>query len=228
MRRYFYLLIPLFLFGCSDSSSHTEPNHSIDSGSSNEETVSPFPKVNEDLGNAVENAKLMRLFLYGDRSVSTFEGEGNEFASYFVETNWLSDHYVEMLVNNGGVELLKYYRVNENGIYLIEQLENDGQSLSIEYLETLEPISTYFAPPLEVGTTFEGWMIRQTDAHYTTPYASFDQVIVITKSDENTEQRNYFVTGIGQIASEFESTDEHGNVEIISSKLKSIEIEKDT
>ena len=134
----------------------------------------------------------------------------------------------EMLVNNGGVELLKYYRVNENGIYLIEQLESDGQSLSIDFLETLEPISTYIASPLKVGTTFEGWTIEQTDAYYTTPYGSFDEVIVIAKQEENTKQSHYFVSGIGQIASEFEMTDEQGHVEVISSRLKSIEKQKKT
>ena len=224
MRRFFHLLIPLFLFGCSsDSSIHTEPNLPTDSGSSSEDTVFTLPEVTENPGNAFENTKQMRRFLYEDQSVSTFEGEGNEFAGFYVETKWLSDYYVEMLVNNGGTGLLKYYRVSEDGIYLIEQLENEVQSLSIEFLETLEPISTYLASPLEVGTTFEGWTIAQTDAQYTTPYATFDQVIVMTKSDENSEQRNYFVAGIGQIASEFEMIDEQGNAEVISSRLMSIE-----
>jgi hypothetical protein len=222
MGKYLYLLIPLFLLGCSNTSSLTETPPTTNNGSSVEEGYTT-PEIAAEYGNAIENATKMQSFLYEDQSIITFEGEGNEYASYRVETHWLTDEYVEMVVINGGVDLLKYYRVKEEGIYLIEQLEDEGQSLTIEHLETLKPMTTYLASPLNVGTSFEGWTIEQTEAHYTTPYDSFNQVIVITKQEDNSKQRNYFVSGIGQIAAEFEITDEQGNIEVISSKIKSIE-----
>ena len=87
MGRYFYLLIPLFLFGCSDSSNHTDSNPPTDSNTSSEEAIITLPETIEDHGNAFEHVKQMQRFLYEDQSVSIFEGEGNEFADYRVETN---------------------------------------------------------------------------------------------------------------------------------------------
>lgn len=76
--------------------------------------------------------------------------------------------------------------------------------------------------PIAVGTTFKGWTIEAVREHYTTPYETFDKVIVLTKKVDNIVEYQYFVAGIGAIAYEFEITEENRETSIITSKLASI------
>lgn len=216
MKKMYFVFIPLLLLGCSNLGSSTNDN---------DPDLQPTPEekpVANEVDEAIENATEMQKFIYEDQSTVTFIGEGNEYASYTVDTTWLSTDYVRMIVNNGGVELSKYYRINEDGIFLIKQKEYEETVPTVEQLESLPIISTLLTSELEVGATFEGWTIQELDASYVTPYETFNEVIIISKEEEETTLRNYFVAGIGQIASEFEIKLEDGKTEMVTSKLSSI------
>lgn len=117
----------------------------------------------------------------------------------------------------------RYYRIADDGITLINQVENEMTPLTAQQLMNLPVISTLLATPLEVGKTFDGWTIVNTNAHYETPYKTFDPVIVVMKKEDTQTTRAFFVSGIGLVASEIEFLNEDGTTDIISSKLESIE-----
>ena len=217
------LLFPLFLLlaSCTQTGTMSMDNERAKNGT---EQVEAFvtSEVEQDYGKAFENASNLQLFLFEDLSTVTFEGEGNEFASYSIKTNWLSESYVRYEQDNGGVILAKYYRVLADGIYLIAQEADETTQKTIEQLEQLPNLSTILISPVQVGTTFDGWTIVAVDAQYKTPYQAFEQVVVLEKQTDSITERHYYVSCIGAIAYEFETTDENGEVSIISSKLASI------
>lgn len=215
-------LLPLviLLTGCATSESVSMTNDQAETG--NEEEVFTDSNVEQDYGIAFDNASEMQLFLYEDMSTVTFKGDGNEFASYSIKTTWLNDNYVRYKQDNGGVVLAKYYRVLNEGIFLIEQIADEAKPKTVSELEQLPVISTVLLTPIAVGTTFDGWTIEAVREHYTTPYETFDKVIVLTKKVDHIIEHQYFVAGIGAIAYEYEITEENGERSIISSKLASI------
>ena len=76
--------------------------------------------------------------------------------------------------------------------------------------------------PITVGTSFDGWTITATAESYSTPYDTFEKVVVLEKQTNTIVERQYYVAGVGAIAYEFETTDANGEVSIITSKLASI------
>lgn len=217
------LLFPIFLLlgSCAQSDSLSLDNKPAESAITEQEAFTST-EVEQDYGKAFENAAKLQLFLYEDLSTVTFEGEGNEYASYTIKSDWLNDHYVRYEQDNGGVVLAKYYRVDEDGIYLVDQVADEAMVKTVAELENSSVLSTEFMVPVTVGTTFNGWTITATEASYTTPYDAFNKVIVLEKQTDTILERQYYVAGVGAVAYEFEMTDENGEVSMITSKLASI------
>lgn len=208
------LLLPFFLLLASCTQSAENPITQEEAFSSTE--------VEQQYGKAFENASKLQLFLYEDLSKVTFEGEGNEYASYTIHTTWLNDQYVRYEQDNGGIVLAKYYRVNADGIYLIDQIPDELKPKTVGELENLPVLSTELMAPITVGTSFDGWTITATEESYSTPYDTFEKVVVLEKQTNTIVERQYYVAGVGAIAYEFETTDANGEVSIITSKLASI------
>lgn len=214
------LLFPLFLLlaSCMQTESLSENNKPAESPINQQEAFTST-EVEQDYGKAFENAAELQLFLYEDSSTVSFEGEGNEYASYTIKTDWLSDHYVRYEQDNGGVVLAKYYRIDSDGIYLVDQVADEAMVKTVTELENLPVLSTELMAPITIGTTFDGWTITATEASYTTPYDAFNKVIVLEKQTDTILERQYYVAGVGPVAYEFEMTDENGEVSMITSKL---------
>ena len=105
----------------------------------------------------------------------------------------------------------------------IKEVENENTPLTSEQLKGLPSISTLLGSPLEVGQKFDNWTIEKMNMPYETPYKAFEHVMVTIKKEGNHTMRNFFVAGIGLIATEFEVLNEDGTTDVISSKLASIE-----
>ena len=209
------------LASCTQSESLSVDNKPAESPITEQDAFTS-KEVEQEYGKAFENAAQLQLFLYEDASTVTFEGVGNEYASYTIKSDWLSDHYVRYEQDNGGVVLAKYYRIDADGIYLVDQVPDEANVKTVAELEKSPVLSTEFMAPITVGTTFDGWTITATDARYTTPYDAFDKVVVLEKQTDTIVERQYYVAGVGAVAYEFETTDEYGELSMISSKLSLI------
>lgn len=100
MKRGYFLLLVLLLTGCTESSKLSIDNESSENNTSSNEAFTSS-EVAAEYRNAFENANEMQLFMYEDLSTLSFEGTGNEYASYVVKTNWLSNDFVRQIVDNG-------------------------------------------------------------------------------------------------------------------------------
>lgn len=217
MKKGSFLILVLLLTGCTQA-------NTLSTGNETTETIT-HTDVASEYSSAFENANEMQLFMHEDLSTLTFEGTGNEFASYQVKTNWLSSNLVREVTDNGGSVMTRYYRVGEHGITVIKEVENENTPLTAEQLKGLPAISTFIGTPLEVGQKFNDWIIEKMNMPYETPYKAFEHVIVTMKKEDNQTTRNFFVVGIGLVATEFEILNEDGTTDLISSKLSAIEFQ---
>ncbi|MEG0383677.1 MAG: hypothetical protein RR642_02865 [Solibacillus sp.] len=224
MKTRFFFLLVLLLTGCTQTDTLSNDNESAEPNTLTN-TAFTSTDVASEYSSAYDNAYEMQIFMHEDLSTLTFEGTGNEFASYQVKTNWLSANLVRQVVDNGGSIMTRYYRVGEHGITLIKEVENENTPLTAEQLKGLPSISTLIGSPLEVGQKFDNWTIEKMNMPYETPYKAFEHVMVTMKNENNQTMRNYFVAGIGLVATEFEILNEDGTSDVISSKLKSIEFQ---
>ncbi|MEG0386002.1 MAG: hypothetical protein RR642_14730 [Solibacillus sp.] len=222
MRKRSIFLLVLLLTGCTQTDTFSTDT---DQKKMNTDTNTAFTStdVASEYTNAFEVANQMQLFMHEDLSILSFEGSGNEYASYQVKTNWLSKHLVRQVLDNGGSIVSRYYRIGEHGITLIKEVENEQTPLTAEQLKGLPSRSTLIGSPLEVGQKFDNWIIEKMNMPYETPYKAFEHVMVTMKKEGNQTMRNFFVAGVGLVATEFEILNADGTTDIISSKLKSID-----
>ncbi|MFJ8235365.1 hypothetical protein ACIQ34_06380 [Ureibacillus sp. NPDC094379] len=146
-------------------------------------------------------------FYKPNQSTAYFLGEGNEFATLNVKTVWLSEKYVANVEDNGGVTLLRVFRILDDKIEIILEEVIEGMRNEITYpevsaLEAMQPIETYLAGPIEVGTQFGKWKIVKVDETLETPYKTFERVFVIEEKGDNFINKKYFVKGYGEIKRE--------------------------
>ena len=216
------LLIALIASGCTNKT--TSLNNSGNSG----ESTNP----NGQKGNAEESTKkpdqneqsLLDYFLPAG-SNAQFKGEGNEFAELDIDFAHPYQDYVILHENNGGTLIRHIYRIEKDQILTMEQkaVDLNEDFPSLQEIEAMEPISVYLKKPFEVGTTFDGWEIVQTDVTVETPYKTFDHAFVIEEKGDDFINRKYFVEGFGEVKREaiMETVNEDEDF-IVTSTLESV------
>ena len=95
------LSLALLLIGCSDVS--------------NTETLNNTSGVEQQ---TPEQAALASYFP-PDGSTAYFQGEGNEFASFTLQTTYIDTQHIAQVEDNGGVTFLKIYRITDMAIELV-------------------------------------------------------------------------------------------------------------
>lgn len=193
------LLLMLLLSACSEKSTDDSP---IDTGTPSEEIREEVPQTEDS---AEEKIDLKRYFMK-DGTVAKYLGDGNEYASYQARTQWHNDDTVSIYEDNGGTVVIRTYRITEDSIHLIKEQGEyyETYSPTDEELQSLPIISTILQTPIETGITFDEWTIVSIDQTLETPYKTFDEVIVLEKTDESgAVQRKYFVQDFGEIKREF-------------------------
>lgn len=195
MKKLLLLLIPiLFLCACGTNKSVTENTDKV--------SVKEAP-VKESLP-VVEKVNLATFFL-PDNSTAQFKGEGNEYAFYSLKTRYINDNYVVTYEDNGGTIVQRVYKISEDSIsVLAENGEAYEEKIpSMEELESMPVIDIYLATPLEVGTEFNGWEITSTTDTLQTDLQTFENVMVIEKTEEQGNvTRKYFAKDFGEIKRE--------------------------
>lgn len=212
MKAFYLSLCFLFLLiGCQPQENTTNQND-----------VSPTNQ------NASENNhEDLSRFFKPDKSIAKFIGDGNEFATYTEKTTWLDKEYVGTIVDNGGVTMMNIYKIGDDKIEIIykEPVDHDATFPGLEEIKSMQPIETYFAMPIQVGTTFGNWKIVDTGISIEIPYKTFEEVIVIEENGDNYVNRKYFAEGFGEIKSEYIMNTDQGEKYIVTSTLESITID---
>lgn len=167
----------------------------------------------------------LAAYFPADGSTASYQGEGNEFASYTLQTKYIDESTIAQIENNGGVTLLKVYRITNYAIELVymEAVDEMPTLPSAQKIATLPVIEIILQQPLEVGRRFNGWDIVSTKASLTTEYSTFHDVIELRKITDNITTSKYFAKGVGLVLTKDEMLTTNGESFIISSTLQKIE-----
>ena len=196
------LVLLLFLSACDEKTVFETPTKT-ENKTEDEETQEV---VKEDSKTPIEEKIELTSFFMQDGAVANYLGEGNEYASYQARTQWHNDDTVSIYEDNGGTTVIRTFRITEDSIDLIKEQGEFYEQFNPtdEELESLPTISTFLQLPLEKGTTFDEWTLVNVEQTLETPYKTFDDVIVLEKTDESGAiQRKYVVEGFGEVKREF-------------------------
>ncbi|CAM5180050.1 putative protein OS=Ureibacillus acetophenoni OX=614649 GN=SAMN05877842_103189 PE=4 SV=1 [Ureibacillus acetophenoni] len=232
MKQLLFILTLLFLVGCTNDQVNTsDTNHPP--GESSSETPNDSNDSEDESDEVTENDVDYSKFFLPDGSTAHFLGDGNEFATYTVYTKWLSDRYVSIVEDNGGLAMLKIYRVMDeydkiDKVYEepIEGLPSEVQYPSVDELNNLPLIESYLNGPIEVGTEIGKWKIVEIDTTLETPYQTFEDVFVLEEETEDFINRKYFVEGFGEVKREAIMHIEGEDDYIVTSTLEKIDSAK--
>ncbi|TQE90484.1 hypothetical protein [Ureibacillus terrenus] len=219
-------LLLMLLFGCQGQDNTNKPDNTNDETTS-EETKNGKQDEQKTTDEEQEEQVDLSQFFKPDHSVAYFLGDGNEFATYTEKTTRLNDQYVGTIVDNGGVTMMNIYKIGDDKIEIVykEPVDMNAQFPDIEEIKAMQPIETYFAAPLEVGTTFGNWKIIETGATLETPYKTFENVIVIEEVDDQYVNRKYFVEGFGEVKTESVMDTDQGEKYTVTSTLEKLTTE---
>lgn len=206
MKRLLFLIIPfLFLIACQANEEEIiEPNNDTTTSTENETT---------------NQYKTLAEFFQGDQTIANFKGEGNEYASYTLQTQHPYENYVVTYEDNGGTIVQRIYRITKDNIGLLSEMGEAYDSVipSFEELESMQVIDIYLAAPLEVGTRFNDWEIISTQETVETDFQTFENVIVIEKKEEQgNTTRKFLVKDFGEIKREFIMVSDEAEVIVTS------------
>ena len=220
MKVFFMLLIVLTLSACNP------PNNRPQITSEKPPTVDSKPdNVVDEPETPVQEINVLSSFFMPNGSIADYLGEGNEFANFQSRTHWHNDNTVSVYEDNGGTTLLRTYRINKDAVVLIHEEGEYYEEFNPtdDELNTLQPISTYLQLPLEVGTSFDDWHIRNVNQTIETPYRTFNHVILLEKTEESGNiNRRYIVKDYGEIKREYIMND-GGSENVVSSTLKTVQ-----
>lgn len=203
------------LVGCTDQSSTTpQPNDP------------PSTETEPEIEEPQEMGPDLHTYFMPNQSIARFEGMGNEYATYTLETQYLYDDYIGTLEDNGGTVVQRIYRVEENRIVKIfEEAEAyEADFPPFNELESMPELETYLSLPLEEGTTFGGWTIEQVDGTLETPFQTFTDVIMLSQEGEDQSViEKYFVEGFGEVKRVFRMPGGEGEEFEVTSTLQSVD-----
>ncbi|AOV07707.1 hypothetical protein [Sporosarcina ureilytica] len=185
----------------------------------NKEDKTDKPNQNKD-----DEVQLINYFL-PNGSKAHYKGEGNEFAEFTIEVHTIGNNYIIVDENNGGVELRKVYRIEENKIVLLAEdpIDVDKSLPDEETLNQLKVKEIYLQKPLVIGTQFDGWSIIETDATVETPLQTFDNALVLEMAGSGFTNFKYLVPGYGEVLRKSIMESDEAEDFIVTSALESIE-----
>ena len=160
-------------------------------------------------------------FPFNENTKYVYEGSGNEYASYNVLVDYITENRVQLRSNNGGSETVK---VLENKDGMLTMLLSIGECYYRENL-TQSPSSNaeiLLKEPLIKGTT---WLLADNRKRYisnvevevTTPAGKYKTLEVTTEGNED-KTLDYYAPNIGLVKTVFISKGDE-----ISSSLSKIE-----
>lgn len=187
------LFFILLAFGCSNGNDEEDINVDIDTGDKQEELFVKdyFPII--------------------DNTLYSYEGLGNEYATYSVYTDYTLDNKVQYVKDNGGTVSAEIYSV-ENGE--VRKLYSEGELYYREdYLRNPTLIEynmdeVVLKEPLVEGNSWDigdGKVASITDISkdLSTGVGDFEVIEVTKEETDGNKTINYYASGIGLVKSEY-------------------------
>lgn len=205
------LCTSILLMSCTKNNEIKTPNSTA---SNLVNTVTPSSPSLSDVDIAV-------YYPIRNNTIYSYEGVGNEYASYEVLADYTTDNAVQERVSNSGTITARVIRI-ENG--RIIKVYSQGETYYRENFLKKEDGDTeiLLMEPLEVGTTWKlsdgrTRTITNTSFDIDTPLGSYKALEVTTQSSTD-KTYDYYVKDIGLIKTIYVSNDFE-----VSSTLKAIE-----
>ncbi|AMO33627.1 hypothetical protein ACE1MS_10835 [Lysinibacillus sp. fkY74-1] len=180
---------------------------------------------NEPVHPIVQDQMSLLTFFPPDGSIAYFQGEGNEFASFTLQTTYLDPQHIAQVEDNGGVTLLKIYRITDSKIELIyrEPVDSNPRLPSSTEVAAYPVLETVLQQPIQVGTSFQGWTIQSITAKVDTGTKVYSNVIQVTRTEDQFTTTNYFAQGVGLIKKEDRMESDQEQPFVVTSTLQKIE-----
>ncbi|MGB3161643.1 GerMN domain-containing protein [Carnobacterium sp.] len=220
-------ILALFLSSCRFFKSEDQPvnessmnqsqvtSNSKESSSSTEMNSSSSVKSSlssEALDETITENELADFFPETANKQYVYVGEGNEYASYEVFTDYESKNRKQTRTNNGGTESVKVMALEENQLVV---LINRGEIYTRENWlqqplpENNEEQEVLIKAPLKVGTSWNAIgdrkkSITAINVPIMTPVGMFETIEITTQGADDKEV-NYYAPDIGLIKSIFSS-----------------------
>lgn len=168
----------------------------------------------------------MREYAPTENVIKYFEGTGNEFATYSLETFTMEDDLLAT-VSHSGTNTLKVYRIQPKEIALVYS-ESEFYKEAIPNLKDLVGNVTkeevMLKLPLKQGAQFGKWTIKETSATVELPYGKVNDVIILkSKDSEGWVSLEYWAKKLGIVKEVVEHTDDNGSTFRVTSELKKVE-----
>lgn len=213
------LSLAVLLFGCSEENQtehEDQPKHNV---------VDKTPEVKQPVEQQTNEKAELASFFPPDGSTAFFQGEGNEFASFTLQTTYIGANHIAQVEDNGGVTLLKVYRITDLAIELVykEAIDANPTLPTAQEAASFPVLETILQKPLTVGNNFNGWTIQSTTASITTGTTIYHNVIQLTHSEDTLTTTKYFVKNIGLIRTEDMMVTPNKEQFVITSTLQKIE-----
>lgn len=187
------------------------------------ETVEPETKKSESpVVTEVDDGPLLvsDYFPTLKDTLRTYKGEGNEYASFSVRTEYIEDDLVQFHFNNGATETVNIYRIDEQEVRLVytkaeqyHRYKRLGETTRLQERVLLRA-------PLEVGRYWiDPSLGEMTIISLDEPVTILDSITVPAIAVQGDGVINYYAKGYGLVKTDYP---EHG----ITSILESFEIDK--
>jgi hypothetical protein len=207
---YIVILTVIFSSGCGNRSGN-QPSDTSGPGSTTGLKTVP--------DTAVDELKLQDYFPMQTDTMYFYEGVGNEFASYNLYNDYLSEDKVQQRISNAGTEAIRVIELKEGKL---TRVFYRGEAYYREnFLNTVEgDPEIMLMEPLIVGNfwTLKGSVkrtITNTEAEIATPIGSFKTIEVTTDTPQG-KNLDYYAKNIGLVKSVFKS----GEIEVTSTLKK--------
>jgi hypothetical protein len=183
-----------------------QENNNETSAATEETTVATDPTTQATDPTVNDALTIEDYFPFRENTKYVYEGEGNEYASYTVVTDYLEDDSVQLRTDNGGSETIQVLE-NKNGE--LTQVFFRGEAYYRENVigKTEGEEEILLKEPLVKGTEWTlsdntKRYISDVDVAIDTPYGTFKALEVTTEREEDTV-KDYYALEVGLVKSVF-------------------------
>ncbi len=131
----------------------------------------------------------------------TYQGAGNEYASYRAYNDYTSETRLQQRVDNGGTVVAKVFSVSDGK--LLQTFSRGETYYRQNYLSKADEAEVLLMEPIAVGTTWtledgSTRTITSVSAQISTPSGDYTAVEVTTEGTDNAS-RQYYAKGVGLV-----------------------------